>query len=33
MDAFTLFAEEDWDGENDRNGYRHSITANVVGRA
>jgi hypothetical protein len=24
---FNLFAEEDWDGENDRDGYRHKVTA------
>jgi hypothetical protein len=21
-----VFAEEDWDGENDRSGYRHKVT-------
>jgi hypothetical protein len=32
MDAFTLFALAGLDGENDRKGYRHSVTANVGGR-
>ena len=30
MDVFNLFSEQDWDGENDRPGYRHSTT--VIGR-
>lgn len=30
MDVFNLFAEQDWDGENDRDGYRHRVTA--IGR-
>ena len=30
MDVFNLFAEQDWDGENDRPGYRHKATA--IGR-
>jgi uncharacterized cupin superfamily protein len=24
---FNLFGEQDWDGENDRSGYRHRVTA------
>jgi uncharacterized cupin superfamily protein len=27
MDVFNLFAEQDWDDENDRDGYRHRVTA------
>ena len=27
MEVFNLFAEQDWDGENDREGYRHKVTA------
>ena len=27
MDVFKLFGEQDWDGENDRPGYRHRATA------
>src|SRR4029450_10630076 len=27
MDVFNLFAEQDWDNENDRDGYRHRVTA------
>jgi uncharacterized cupin superfamily protein len=27
MDVFNLFAEQDWDSENDREGYRHKVTA------
>ena len=26
MDVFNLFDEQDWDGENDRPGYRHRTT-------
>jgi len=25
--VFNLFAEQDWDGENERDGYRHKVTA------
>ena len=27
MDVFNLFGEQDWDNENDRDGYRHRATA------
>ena len=27
MDVFNLFAEQDWDGENERDGYGHKVTA------
>lgn len=27
MDVFNLNAEQDWDSENDRDGYRHKVTA------
>jgi len=27
MDVFNLFAEQNWDSENDRDGYRHRVTA------
>jgi uncharacterized cupin superfamily protein len=27
MDVFNLFGEQDWDSENDRDGYRHRVTA------
>lgn len=27
MNLFNLFAEQDWDSENDRDGYRHKVTA------
>ena len=27
MDVFNLFAEQNWDGENDQDGYRHRVTA------
>jgi len=27
MDVFNLFAVQDWDSENDREGYRHKVTA------
>ena len=27
MDVFNLFGEQDWDNENDRDGYRHRVTA------
>jgi hypothetical protein len=27
MGVFNLFAENDWDSENDRPGYRHRVTA------
>jgi uncharacterized cupin superfamily protein len=27
VDVFKLFGEQDWDGENDRPGYRHRTTA------
>jgi len=27
MDLFNLFGEQDWDSENDREGYRHKVTA------
>ena len=30
MRVFNLFGEQDWDGENDRAGYRHRVT--VVGK-
>ena len=30
MDVFNLFGEQDWDGENDRDGYRHRAT--VIGK-
>jgi uncharacterized cupin superfamily protein len=30
MDVFNLFGEQDWDNENDRDGYRHRVTA--IGR-
>ena len=30
MDVFNLFGEQDWDGENDRAGYRHKAT--VIGK-
>src|SRR5713226_2766902 len=26
MDVFNLFAEQDWDNENEREGYRHRVT-------
>jgi len=26
-ELFNLFAEQDWDNENDRDGYRHRVTA------
>jgi len=26
MDVFNLFAEQDWDSENEREGYRHKVT-------
>jgi uncharacterized cupin superfamily protein len=26
-EVFNLFAEQDWDGENDRDGYRHRVIA------
>jgi uncharacterized cupin superfamily protein len=26
-EVFNLFADQDWDGENDRDGYRHRVTA------
>jgi uncharacterized cupin superfamily protein len=27
VDVLNLFGEQDWDGENDRSGYRHKVTA------
>jgi uncharacterized cupin superfamily protein len=27
MELFNVFAEQDWDNENDRDGYRHRVTA------
>jgi uncharacterized cupin superfamily protein len=27
MDVFNLFADQDWDAESDREGYRHKVTA------
>ena len=27
MDVFNLFAEQEWDNEQDRDGYRHRVTA------
>jgi uncharacterized cupin superfamily protein len=30
MEIFNLFGEQDWDGENDREGYRHRAT--VIGK-
>src|SRR4029453_15674378 len=27
MDVFNLFAEQDWEDENGRDGYRHRVTA------
>jgi uncharacterized cupin superfamily protein len=27
VDVFNLFGEQDWDGDNDRSGYRHKVTA------
>jgi uncharacterized cupin superfamily protein len=27
METFNLFAEQDWDNENERAGYRHRVTA------
>jgi uncharacterized cupin superfamily protein len=27
MDVFNLFAEQNWDSENDQDGYRHRVTA------
>ena len=27
MDVFNLYAEQDWDSENGRDGYRHRVTA------
>ena len=29
METFNLFAEDEWDRENDRDGYRHKAT--VIG--